>query len=106
VIGCSSDAASCEAASLCCGASRSQRCMSTRRSRHTRRESERAGPSSLTETKTNVISCSEGASAVASATKTWSLTRQVSLVHALWNPTDVEAMLLEFISPAGFEGFL
>lgn len=27
------------------------------------------------------------------------------LVHALWNPTDVEAILLEFISPAGFEHF-
>lgn len=28
-----------------------------------------------------------------------------SIVHALWNPTDVEAIVLEFISPAGFEGF-
>ena len=27
------------------------------------------------------------------------------IVHALWNPTDVEAIVLEFISPAGFEGF-
>ena len=27
------------------------------------------------------------------------------IVHALWNSTDVEAILLEFISPAGFEGF-
>lgn len=27
-------------------------------------------------------------------------------MHALWNPTDVEAILLEIISPAGFEGFL
>ena len=27
------------------------------------------------------------------------------IVHALWNPTDVEAITLEFISPAGFEGF-
>jgi hypothetical protein len=27
------------------------------------------------------------------------------IVHALWNSTDVDAILLEFISPAGFEGF-
>ena len=27
------------------------------------------------------------------------------IVHAMWNPTDVEAIVLEFISPAGFEGF-
>ena len=27
------------------------------------------------------------------------------IVHAMWNPTDVDAILLEFISPAGFEGF-
>lgn len=27
------------------------------------------------------------------------------LVHALWNPTDVDAVVIEFISPAGFEGF-
>jgi hypothetical protein len=27
------------------------------------------------------------------------------IVHALWNPTDVEAVVIEFISPAGFEGF-
>jgi quercetin dioxygenase-like cupin family protein len=27
------------------------------------------------------------------------------IVHALWNPTDVEAILLEVISPAGVEGF-
>lgn len=27
------------------------------------------------------------------------------IVHALWNPTDVEAIVVEFISPAGFEGF-
>jgi quercetin dioxygenase-like cupin family protein len=27
------------------------------------------------------------------------------VVHAMWNPTDVEAIVLEFISPAGFEGF-
>lgn len=27
------------------------------------------------------------------------------LVHALWNPTDVDAVIIEFISPAGFEGF-
>jgi len=27
------------------------------------------------------------------------------IVHALWNPSDVEAIAIEFISPAGFEGF-
>ena len=27
------------------------------------------------------------------------------IVHALWNPTDVDAVVIEFISPAGFEGF-
>jgi quercetin dioxygenase-like cupin family protein len=27
------------------------------------------------------------------------------LVHALWNPTEEEAIVLEFISPAGFERF-
>lgn len=27
------------------------------------------------------------------------------VVHALWNPTDTPAIVLEFISPAGFEGF-
>jgi hypothetical protein len=27
------------------------------------------------------------------------------LVHALWNPTDVEAIVIEFISPGGFERF-
>jgi quercetin dioxygenase-like cupin family protein len=27
------------------------------------------------------------------------------IVHALWNPTDVAAIVIEFISPAGFEGF-
>jgi hypothetical protein len=27
------------------------------------------------------------------------------VVHAMWNPTDIEAIVLEFISPAGFEGF-
>jgi hypothetical protein len=27
------------------------------------------------------------------------------LVHALWNPTDTEAIVMEFISPAGFEAF-
>jgi quercetin dioxygenase-like cupin family protein len=27
------------------------------------------------------------------------------IVHALWNPTDVEAIVLEIISPAGMEGF-
>src|ERR687885_327060 len=27
------------------------------------------------------------------------------LVHALWNPTDVDAVIIELISPAGFEGF-
>jgi quercetin dioxygenase-like cupin family protein len=27
------------------------------------------------------------------------------VVHAMWNQTDVEAIVLEFISPAGFEGF-
>lgn len=27
------------------------------------------------------------------------------IVHALWNPTDVDAIIIEFISPAGFEGF-
>ena len=27
------------------------------------------------------------------------------IVHALWNPTDVDAIVIEFISPAGFEGF-
>jgi hypothetical protein len=26
-------------------------------------------------------------------------------VHTLWNPTEVEAILLEVISPAGLEGF-
>lgn len=28
-----------------------------------------------------------------------------NLVHALWNPTDVAAIVIEFISPPGFEGF-
>ena len=28
-----------------------------------------------------------------------------ALVHALWNPTDTPAVVLEIISPAGFEGF-
>ena len=28
-----------------------------------------------------------------------------NIVHALWNPTDVEPIVIEFISPAGFEGF-
>lgn len=28
-----------------------------------------------------------------------------NIVHALWNPTDEDAIVLEFISPAGFEGF-
>ena len=27
------------------------------------------------------------------------------IVHVLWNPTDVDAIVIEFISPAGFEGF-
>jgi mannose-6-phosphate isomerase-like protein (cupin superfamily) len=27
------------------------------------------------------------------------------LVHSLWNPTDAPAIVLEFISPAGFEHF-
>src|SRR5215213_9184263 len=27
------------------------------------------------------------------------------IAHAMWNPTDVEAITLEFLSPAGFEGF-
>lgn len=27
------------------------------------------------------------------------------IVHALWNPTDIDAIVIEFISPAGFEGF-
>jgi len=27
------------------------------------------------------------------------------IVHALWNPTDADAIVIEFISPAGFEGF-
>jgi hypothetical protein len=27
------------------------------------------------------------------------------IVHALWNPTDVETITLELISPAGLEGF-
>jgi hypothetical protein len=27
------------------------------------------------------------------------------IVHAMWNPTDVEAVVLEFISPGGFERF-
>ena len=27
------------------------------------------------------------------------------LVHALWNPTDVDAIIVELISPGGFEGF-
>jgi len=27
------------------------------------------------------------------------------VVHALWNPTDTDAIVIEFISPAGFEGF-
>lgn len=27
------------------------------------------------------------------------------IVHALWNPSDVDAIIIEFISPAGFEGF-
>jgi mannose-6-phosphate isomerase-like protein (cupin superfamily) len=27
------------------------------------------------------------------------------VVHALWNPTDSDAIIIEFISPAGFEGF-
>ena len=27
------------------------------------------------------------------------------IVHALWNATDVDAVVIEFISPAGFEGF-
>ena len=27
------------------------------------------------------------------------------IVHALWNPTDVEAMVVEFLSPAGLEDF-
>jgi len=27
------------------------------------------------------------------------------IVHALWNSTDVDAIIIEFISPAGFEGF-
>ena len=27
------------------------------------------------------------------------------VVQAMWNPTDVEAIVVEFISPAGFEGF-
>ena len=27
------------------------------------------------------------------------------IVHALWNPTDVDAIVIEFICPAGFEGF-
>jgi quercetin dioxygenase-like cupin family protein len=27
------------------------------------------------------------------------------IVHALWNPSDIEAIVLESISPAGFEGF-
>ena len=27
------------------------------------------------------------------------------VVHALWNPTDLDAIVIEFISPAGFEGF-
>lgn len=27
------------------------------------------------------------------------------IVHALWNATDIDAIVIEFISPAGFEGF-
>jgi quercetin dioxygenase-like cupin family protein len=27
------------------------------------------------------------------------------IVHALWNATDVDAIIVELISPAGFEGF-
>ena len=27
------------------------------------------------------------------------------VVHALWNPTDTDAIVIELISPAGFEGF-
>ena len=27
------------------------------------------------------------------------------VVHALWNPTGSDAIIIEFISPAGFEGF-
>jgi quercetin dioxygenase-like cupin family protein len=27
------------------------------------------------------------------------------IVHALWNPTDTDAIVIEFISPAGFESF-
>lgn len=27
------------------------------------------------------------------------------IVHALWNPTDIDAIVIELISPAGFEGF-
>ncbi|MEO8829162.1 cupin domain-containing protein [Lapillicoccus sp.] len=27
------------------------------------------------------------------------------VVHAMWNATDLDAIVLEFISPAGFEGF-
>jgi quercetin dioxygenase-like cupin family protein len=33
------------------------------------------------------------------------LFRPRGIVHALWNPTDVEAITLEFISPSGLEGF-
>jgi mannose-6-phosphate isomerase-like protein (cupin superfamily) len=28
-----------------------------------------------------------------------------NVLHALWNPTDVEVVLLVFITPPGFEGF-
>jgi mannose-6-phosphate isomerase-like protein (cupin superfamily) len=28
-----------------------------------------------------------------------------AIPHALWNPTDTDAIVIEFISPAGFEGF-
>jgi quercetin dioxygenase-like cupin family protein len=27
------------------------------------------------------------------------------IVHAFWNPTDMQAIILEFFSPPGFEGF-
>jgi quercetin dioxygenase-like cupin family protein len=33
------------------------------------------------------------------------LVKPRGVVHALWNPTTVDAIVIEFISPAGFEGF-
>jgi quercetin dioxygenase-like cupin family protein len=33
------------------------------------------------------------------------LVKPRGVVHALWNPTTDDAIVIEFISPAGFEGF-